>query len=69
MGAAGVALGAVMGLAVTHGLGALLYETPPRDPATFAGTAALLLAIAALATYLPARRAIASNLAQTLRAD
>jgi putative ABC transport system permease protein len=69
MGATGVALGAAIGLAATRGLGALLYETPPRDPVTFAGTAALLLAVAALATYLPARRAIATNPARTLRAD
>jgi ABC-type antimicrobial peptide transport system permease subunit len=67
--AVGVGLGAAVGLAAAHGLGALLYETAPRDPLTFAGTALLLLAVSALASYLPARRAVAANLAETLRAD
>ena len=69
MGALGVGAGAAVSLAATRGLGALLYETAPRDPLTFIGTAALLLAVAALATYLPARRVIGANLAEVLRAD
>ncbi len=65
----GVVLGAVGSLAATRGLGAFLYETPPRDPATFGATAILLIAIAAAATYLPARRALALNPAEVLRAE
>jgi putative ABC transport system permease protein len=65
----GVALGAAGSLAATRGLGAFLYETPPHDPATFAATAILLIAIAAAATYLPARRALALNPAEVLRAE
>jgi putative ABC transport system permease protein len=68
-GAAGVALGAAASLAATRGLGALLYETPPRDPATFAATSMLLLGIAAIATYIPARRALATNPAEVLRTE
>jgi putative ABC transport system permease protein len=65
----GVAAGAGVGAVVSQGLGALLYDTPARDPATFAATAALLLAIAALASYLPARRALRANPAEVLRAE
>ena len=65
----GVAAGAGTGALVSRGLGALLYDTPPRDPTTFAATALLLLAIAALASYLPARRALRANPAEVLRAE
>ena len=68
-GAIGVALGAAVSLAATRGLEALLYETEPRDPVTLAATAALLLAIVATATYIPARRALATNPAEVLRAE
>lgn len=69
MGAVGVLLGGAATLGVTEGLKALLYETAPRDPATFAATAALLLAIASAATYVPARRALKANPADVLRAE
>jgi putative ABC transport system permease protein len=68
-GLIGVAIGAASSLAATRGLDTLLFETGPRDPATFAATATLLLAIATLATYVPARRALRANPAEVLRAD
>jgi putative ABC transport system permease protein len=68
-GAIGVAIGAAASLAATRGLGAFLYETEPRDPVTFAVTAALLLTIAAIATTIPARRAMATSPAEVLRAE
>ena len=67
--AAGVALGAVVSLAVTRGLGSLLYDVQPQDPVTVAVTAALLLAVTSLASYIPARRALALNPAEVLRAE
>jgi predicted permease len=68
-GALGVAIGAAASLAATRGLEALLYETEPRDPLTFTATAALLLAIAGIATLIPARRATATSPAEVLRAE
>ncbi len=38
-------------------MASLLFEISPTDPATFTGVAALLMLIALLACYLPARRA------------
>jgi predicted permease len=55
--AAGVALGAAGGLAVTRLMTSLLFETSATDPATFASTAGLLVAVAFVASWLPARRA------------
>jgi ABC-type antimicrobial peptide transport system permease subunit len=63
----GVVAGAVATVAATAGLGVLLYETEPRDPMTFAATALLLLAIAGVATLIPARRAMTTNPAEVLR--
>ncbi len=53
----GEALGIAASLAVTRVLAGLLFEVTPTDPSTFAITALLMLAIAMLACYLPARKA------------
>jgi len=55
--AVGVGLGLLAALGVTRALSAMLYEVAPRDAVTFAATALLLIAVALLATWLPARRA------------
>jgi len=55
--AVGVGLGLLAALGVTRALSAMLFEVAPRDPVTFGGTALLLIAVALLATWLPARRA------------
>lgn len=47
----------------------LLYQVRPGDPPTLAGSAALLVATALLATYLPVRRALAANPIASLRND
>ena len=54
---AGALAGAVASAFVARAMASLLFETPPWDPATFAAIVALLLVIAAVAAYLPARRA------------
>ena len=58
LAALGVAIGTVGALALTKLLSSLLYAVKPTDPVTFAGVALLLGAIAVLACYLPARRAV-----------
>jgi len=54
---AGVALGLVAALAVTRFVASLLHGVTPTDPATFVGVSLLLLLVAGLACWLPARRA------------
>ena len=54
---AGIAIGLAGSLALTRLLTSQLYHVSTTDPATFAGGAALFLAVALLASYLPALRA------------
>ena len=53
----GLVIGVVTSLAVTKTAASLLYELKPNDPLTIALATLLLAAVAALAGYLPARRA------------
>ena len=55
---AGAAVGLVGALIVSHLMAGLLYSVRPTDPVTFAGVALLLIGVALLACYMPARRAI-----------
>jgi putative ABC transport system permease protein len=55
---AGAAVGFVGALIVSHLMTGLLYGVRPTDPLTFAGVALLLIGVALLACYIPARRAI-----------
>jgi predicted permease len=54
---AGVALGLVGARALTGMMGSILFGVSASDPVTFVGAPLLLLAVAVLATWLPARRA------------
>jgi putative ABC transport system permease protein len=53
----GLALGLVVSLGVTRLLASLLFGTGARDPLTFAAVTLLLIVVALLAAYIPARRA------------
>lgn len=53
----GVAIGTVGAVATMRVLQSLLYDVSPTDPLTLAGVVATLLSIAALASWVPARRA------------
>ena len=55
---AGAAVGLVGALIVSHLMAGVLYGVRPTDPLTFAGVALLLIGVALLACYIPARRAI-----------
>src|SRR5947199_172620 len=55
--AAGVGLGLLAALGVTRALTAMLFDVAPYDATTFVATALLLVAVALLATWVPARRA------------
>jgi predicted permease len=54
---AGVTVGLLASLAATRAASTLLFGLEPNDPPTIAAATLLLLAVAALAGYLPARRA------------
>ena len=54
---AGVAIGLPVSFALTRLISSLLFEVTPRDPITFAAVTTLLIGVAAVACYLPARRA------------
>ncbi|MGA7537881.1 MAG: FtsX-like permease family protein [Steroidobacteraceae bacterium] len=66
---AGVALGAAISLMTARLVDSLLYATSPWDWATYVGMAVVLLAVAAVAGYVPALRASRINPLVALRAD
>ena len=55
---AGATVGLVCALIVSHLMAGLLYDVRPIDPLTYAGVSLLLIGVALLACYIPARRAI-----------
>ncbi len=67
--ALGIVLGLIGALALTRFLQSLLFGVSAHDPLTFAGNAALLLTVAALACLLPALRATRVNPIDALRAE
>jgi hypothetical protein len=67
--AVGVAIGAWAAVLTTSALGSLLYGVSPTDAGMLTLAAVLLLAVAVMAGYGPARRASAVQPAEALRAD
>ena len=69
LAAAGVGLGIIGALAATRVLSALVYGVSTTDPLTLASTAAVLIVSAALASWIPARRATRLDPTLSLRAE
>ena len=67
--AAGLAIGLGGALMLTRLMSGVLYGVKATDPLTFAGVGAVLLAVAALASWLPARRAAHVDPVEALRSD
>jgi putative ABC transport system permease protein len=69
LGGLGAAIGLAGALVSTRALARMLYEVTPSDPATFALGTVGLLAVALVASYLPARRASGVDPVEALRHD
>ncbi|MHB1224104.1 MAG: ABC transporter permease [Gemmatimonadaceae bacterium] len=66
---AGCAIGIAAALAGTRALRSMLFEVSPTDPPTLAAVALLIMGVAALACYVPARRASRVDPVTALRAE
>jgi putative ABC transport system permease protein len=65
----GIGIGLAAAYALTRTIASFLYEVSPTDPATAVGVAAVLLTVAGVAAFVPARRAASVDPALTLRAE
>jgi ABC-type antimicrobial peptide transport system permease subunit len=66
---AGIVLGLVTASLLAPVVESLLVGVRPTDPLTFASVSALLLLVAAVASYLPARRAGGIDPVEALREE
>jgi predicted permease len=65
----GVVIGLAGAFAITRVMRSLLFEVSTTDPLTFVGLSALLVAVASVASYLPARSAARTDPMIALRSD
>ena len=65
----GVLIGVAGALALSRLLASQLFEVSPTDPVALASACAILMAVALVAAYVPARRATRIDPAEALRAD
>jgi putative ABC transport system permease protein len=66
---AGIVAGLAAALGGSQVIASLLYGVSPRDPVVFAATTIMLLAVALVACWLPARRAARLSPLEALRTD
>ena len=57
LAASGIAVGLALSFVLTRALGNVLFGVSPADPLTYAAVSGVLIAVALVACYLPARRA------------
>ncbi|HUI44147.1 MAG TPA: ABC transporter permease [Terriglobia bacterium] len=69
LSATGIVIGLLAALAATRVMASMLVDVKATDPATYAGMAVLFFVIAALASWLPARRAAALHPTVALREE
>jgi putative ABC transport system permease protein len=69
MAAGGLALGIGGAVGLTRVLASFLFEVEPLDPPTFAGAALVIVLVAAVAAFVPARRAASVEPASVLRTE
>jgi putative ABC transport system permease protein len=69
LAAAGAAIGLFAAAGLTRLMTSLLFKTTALDPLTYALVTALLVAAAAFASYVPARRATAVDPLEALRTE
>jgi ABC-type antimicrobial peptide transport system permease subunit len=69
IGALGTVIGVAAAAATSRLLAGLLFGVSPYDPLTFVSLAAGLLTVAALASWIPARRALAVEPNAALRGE
>jgi predicted permease len=69
LGSIGVVLGLVAATGLTRFLASMLFEVGSLDPVIFGGVGAVSIGVAALATFLPARRATRVDPVLTMKAE
>jgi putative ABC transport system permease protein len=69
LAAIGIAIGCALAFGASRSLSALLFEVTPADAGTFVIVPLVVLALAALASFLPGRRAARIDPVMTLRAE
>ncbi|MEO8945051.1 MAG: ABC transporter permease, partial [Gemmatimonadaceae bacterium] len=66
---AGIVIGIIATLLISRVLSSILYGVSPTDPTTLILVSVIILLIAVLASYIPARRAMSVDPVEALRAD
>ena len=65
----GTVLGVMLALSLSRVVRGLIYQVSPTDPVIITAVVALVLAVAFLASYVPARRAAGADPMTTLRTE